>query len=66
MPRYDDPQLKQFIAFLETGRPYPVNVHWVQIAQALFDGIQRILSGEQDAQAAMDEANAEIQALLDS
>lgn len=66
VPRYDDPQLKQFIAFLETGRPYPVNVHWVQIAQALFDGIQRILSGEQDAQAAMDEANAEIQALLDS
>lgn len=66
VPRYDDPQLKQFVAFLGNGRPYPVNAHWVQIAQALFDGIQRILSGDQDSQAAMDQANEEIQALLDS
>jgi hypothetical protein len=38
----------------------------VQISQALFDGIQRILTGDQDVQASMDQANDEIQALLDS
>ena len=35
-----------------------------QITQAYFDGIQRILTGEQDVQASMDQANEEIQALL--
>jgi ABC-type glycerol-3-phosphate transport system substrate-binding protein len=38
----------------------------VQISQALFDGIQRILTGDQDVQASMDQTNDEIQALLDS
>jgi len=32
----------------------------------MFNGIQRILTGQQTPQAAMDQANQEIQALLDS
>jgi multiple sugar transport system substrate-binding protein len=38
----------------------------VQITQAYFDGIQRILLDEQTVQESMDQANEEIQALLDS
>jgi len=38
----------------------------LELLQALFDGIQRVLTGQQDPQAAMDQANDEIQALLDS
>jgi ABC-type glycerol-3-phosphate transport system substrate-binding protein len=58
--------LKPFGEALAFGRPAPNNPHWVQISQALFDGIQRILTGDQDVQASMDQANDEIQALLDS
>ena len=42
--------------------PHPA---WVQITQAYFDGIQRILLGDEDPQTAMDGAAADIQALLD-
>ncbi|MBB3456941.1 ABC-type glycerol-3-phosphate transport system substrate-binding protein [Rhizobium sp. BK313] len=66
LPRFQDPMLKQFAAILPYGRPSPNTPHWVQISQALFDGIQRVLSGDQDPKASMDQANDEIQALLDS
>ena len=31
------------------GRPVPAHKNWVQITQAYFDGIQRILLGDEDA-----------------
>ena len=65
LPRFQDPALKPFADALAFGRPAPNNPHWVQISQALFDAVQRVLSG-QDPKAAMDQANDEIQALLDS
>jgi multiple sugar transport system substrate-binding protein len=65
-PRFDDPLLASFKAMLPHGRPVPIHKSWVQITQAYFDGIQRILLGEQSVQEAMDQANEEIQALLDS
>ena len=66
LPRFDDPILANFKAMLPHGRPVPIHKNWVQITQAYFDGIQRILLGEQDVQELMDQANEEIQALLDS
>jgi multiple sugar transport system substrate-binding protein len=66
LPRFQDPLLKPFGDMLAFGRPAPTTPHWVQISQAMFDGIQRIMTGQQDPQAAMDQANDEIQALLDS
>ena len=65
LPRFDDPMLQVFAQMLPYGRPLPSHPRWVQISQAYFDGIQRILIGEQDAQASMDLAAEEIQALLD-
>ncbi|RUT28594.1 ABC transporter substrate-binding protein [Arsenicitalea aurantiaca] len=65
LPRFDDPILQVFKEMLPYGRPVPIHPNWVQITQAYFDGIQRILLGE-DVQAAMDDAADEIQALLDS
>jgi multiple sugar transport system substrate-binding protein len=64
LPRFEDPMLKPFAEMLPYGRPVPVHKNWVKIVQAYFDGIQRILLGDQTAQKAMDEANEEIQALL--
>jgi len=64
--RFQDPILVPFRDMLQYARPAPIHKAWVQITQAYFDGIQRILLGDQDAQASMDEANEEIQALLDS
>jgi multiple sugar transport system substrate-binding protein len=65
MPRFDDPILDVFKAMLPHGRPVPASPAWVQISQAYFDGIQRILLGDEDPQTAMDGAAEEIQALLD-
>ena len=42
--------LKPFAEMLPYGRPVPVHKNWVQIMQAYFDGIQRILLGDQTAQ----------------
>jgi multiple sugar transport system substrate-binding protein len=42
----------------------PVHKNWVKIVQAYFDGIQRILLGDQTVKDSMDQANEEIQALL--
>lgn len=65
LPRFDDPILQVFKKMLPYGRPVPSHPAWVQITQAYFDGIQRILLGDEDAQAAMDGAAEEIRALLD-
>ena len=66
LPRFQAPLLKPFAAMLKFGRPSPRTPHWVEISQAMFNAIQRILAGQQDPQAALDQANEEIQALLDS
>lgn len=63
--RFQDPLLKPFGAALADGRPAPNNPHWVQISQAFFDGIQRILTKQQDVQTAMNQTNDDIQSLLD-
>jgi multiple sugar transport system substrate-binding protein len=65
LPRFDDPILAVFKEMLPFGRPVPASPVWVQISQAYFDGIQRILLGDEDPQTAMDGAAEEIQALLD-
>jgi multiple sugar transport system substrate-binding protein len=65
LPRFDDPILGVFKEMLPYGRPVPAEKNWVQIGQAYFDGIQRILLGDEDPQTAMDGAAEEIQALLD-
>ncbi len=65
MERFQDPALSVFGEMLPHTRPVPSHPAWVQIMQAYFDGVQRILIGEQDAQAAMDDAAEDIQALLD-
>ncbi|GAB5377924.1 MAG: hypothetical protein AcusKO_43860 [Acuticoccus sp.] len=65
LPRFDDPMLKVFGEMLPYGRPLPNHPRWVQIAQAYFDGVQRILIGEQDVQSSMDDAASDIQRLLD-
>jgi multiple sugar transport system substrate-binding protein len=65
-PRFSDPILSEFKKMLPFGRATPANKHWVQITQAYFDGIQRILLGDQDVKTSMDQANEEIQGLLDS
>jgi multiple sugar transport system substrate-binding protein len=64
MERFNDPILQVYKQMLPFGRPVPANPNWVQITQAYFDGIQRILLGDEDAQTAMDGAAAEIEALL--
>lgn len=62
--RFKDPILDVFKQMLPYGRPVPTHPNWVQISQAYFDGIQRILLGEEDVQTAMDGAAAEIELLL--
>ena len=65
LPRFEDPMLKPFAEMLPYGRPVPVHKNWVKITQTYLDGIQRILLKEQSVQESMDQANEEIQALLD-
>ncbi|WP_062017871.1 ABC transporter substrate-binding protein [Aureimonas sp. AU4] len=64
LPRFGDPILQVYKQMLPFGRPVPNQRNWVQISQAYFDGIQRILLGDEDAQTAMDEAAEEIEGLL--
>jgi multiple sugar transport system substrate-binding protein len=64
LPRFQDPMLKTFAEMLPYGRPVPPHKNWVRIVQAYFDGVQRILLGEQTVQKSMDQASEEIQALL--
>lgn len=63
--RFDNPDLTVFRDMLPFARPLPAHRNWVQITQAYFDGIQRILLGDEDVQSSMDYAAEEIQALLD-
>ena len=65
LERFNDPILVPFTEMLPFGRPVPAHKNWVQITQAYFDGIQRILLDEQTVQESMDQANEDIQALLD-
>ena len=62
--RFQDPMLKPFAAMLPHGRPVPTHKNWVKMVQAYFDGIQRILLGEQTVQKSMDQVAEEITALL--
>ena len=62
--RFNDPILQVFKEMLPFGRPVPTHPAWVQITQAYFDGIQRILLGDEDVQTAMDGAADEIESLL--
>lgn len=62
--RFQDPILNVFKGMLPYGRPVPAHPNWVQISQAYFDGIQRILLGDEDAQTSMDQAAEEIADLL--
>jgi multiple sugar transport system substrate-binding protein len=65
MERFKDPILANFKAMLPFGRRVPPHKNWIPITQAYFDGVQRILVGDQEAQESMDQAAEEIQALLD-
>ena len=65
LERFKDPILANFKAMLPYGRRVPPHKNWIPITQAYFDGIQRILVGDQEPQEAMDQAAEEIQALLD-
>jgi multiple sugar transport system substrate-binding protein len=65
MERFNDPILQTFKEMLPYGRPVPNHPAWVQITQAYFDGIQRILLGDEDPQTAMDGAAEDIQGLLE-
>ncbi|WP_037088353.1 ABC transporter substrate-binding protein [Neorhizobium vignae] len=65
LPRFSDPILTVFKEMLPYGRAVPNNKNWIQITQAYFDGIQRILLGDEDVQKSMDGAAKDIQALLD-
>ncbi len=62
--RFNDPILKVFKDMLPFGRPVPAHPNWVQISQAYFDGIQRILLGDESVKEAMDGAASEIEGLL--
>jgi multiple sugar transport system substrate-binding protein len=65
LPRFQDPILSVFRDMLPYGRTLPQHKAWIQITQAYFDNLQRVLTGETDAQGAMDDAAGEIQTLLD-
>jgi multiple sugar transport system substrate-binding protein len=64
LPRFQDPILKPFAEMLPHGRPVPIHRNWVKMTQAYFDGIQRILLGDQTVQKALDQTAEEIAALL--
>ncbi|MEO1989811.1 MAG: sugar ABC transporter substrate-binding protein [Martelella sp.] len=65
MERFNTPLLQVYKDMLPYARPLPIHKNWVQITQAYFDGIQRILLGQQTPQESMDLAAQDIQALLD-
>lgn len=62
--RFHVPIMKGFLDQLAFGRPAPTLASWVQIGQSFYDGVQRVLLGDQTVQQSMDQANQEIQALL--
>jgi multiple sugar transport system substrate-binding protein len=64
LPRFADPLLEPFKRMLPYGRRVPARRDWLQIVQIVFDQIQRILLRDAEPQAAMDQAAADIQALV--
>lgn len=62
--RFQDPTLAVYRDALPFARPIPIHRNWVQMQQAYFDAVQRILLGDEDVQTALDNAAAEIEALL--
>jgi ABC-type glycerol-3-phosphate transport system substrate-binding protein len=65
LPRFADPILRPFREMLPYGRRVPPRPDWLQIVQIYFTHVQRVLLGDVTPQTAMDEAAAEMQALLD-
>jgi multiple sugar transport system substrate-binding protein len=64
LPRFSDPLLDSFKRMLPYGRKVPAGRHWLQIVQIYFDHLQQILLEERTAQAAMDDAAKQIDAVL--
>lgn len=62
--RFQDPALAAYRDALQFARPIPNHRNWVQMQQAYFDAVQRILLGDEDVQTALDGAASEIEALL--
>ena len=65
LPRFDDPPLQPFKDMLQYTKPAPSHPAWVRVVQIMYDSTQEILLKRTTPQAAMDEANKKIQALLD-
>ena len=65
MPRFQDPLLDAYKEMLPHGRRVPPHKNWIQIVQAYFDNVQRVLLEEVTVQEAMDDAAEEIQTLLE-
>lgn len=65
LPRFADPMFDVYKRMLQHARALPQHPRWLQIVQAFFDQVQRILLKERTPQQAMDAAAADIQALLD-
>ena len=63
-PRFADPLLQPFRQMLSYGRRVPPRADWLQIIQIYFDHVQRVLLQDASPQAAMDQAAADIQALI--
>lgn len=63
-PRFQDPELKTFKDMLPYMRQLPSTAAWVQIVQAYFDNVQKVLANGATPQDAMNSANKQMQALL--
>jgi multiple sugar transport system substrate-binding protein len=64
LPRFDEPLLQPFKRMLQHARRVPARGDWLQIVQIYFDNVQRVLLQEASPQAAMDQAAADIRALM--
>jgi hypothetical protein len=62
-PRFAEPLLQPFRRCCRMDVASPA-LRWLQIVQIYFDNVQRILLQEASPQAAMDQAAADIQALV--
>jgi multiple sugar transport system substrate-binding protein len=65
LPRFQDPILRPFKEMLPFARATPPLAAWVQMVQAYFDNVQRILLREVTPQVAMDDAARAMQRLID-
>jgi multiple sugar transport system substrate-binding protein len=65
MPEFaDDPNLQVFTGLMENARFAPLVPGWEEIAQITSDALQRIYLGEGEVRPTLDEAAAEIDAIL--